>query len=152
MSVTPDSLVANSKTEHSIQTAFFCWINLLKQEDLKWVHAIPNGGERNKITAGKMKAEGARSGVWDVFMPVPRGQYHGMYIEFKTPEHRNHRNGGLKPNQMEFGQYAHGFGYRMYVAYTWREAAMALLLYLGDDSGLAADKIENPEAYARASR
>lgn len=131
MAVTPDSLVANSTTEHSIQTAFFCWINLVKIPGTEWVHAIPNGGERNKVTAGKMKAEGARSGVWDVFLPAPTAAYHGLYIEFKTPEHRNHRNGGLKPNQMEFGQWAHVRGYRMRVCYTWREAAMALCEYLG---------------------
>lgn len=144
MAVTPDSLVANSATEHSIQTAFFAWVSLVKEPGTRWVHAIPNGGERNKITAGKMKAEGARSGVWDVFVPLPRGEFHGMYIEFKTPEYKYRQNGGLKPAQIEFGEQAHREGYRMKVCYTWREAAMALLLYLGYNEDTAAYMLENP--------
>lgn len=131
MAVTPDQLVAKSKTEHSIQAAFFAWLAIVKYPSTKWIHAIPNGGERNPIVAGKMKAEGARTGVWDVFVPVPRGGYHGLYIEFKRPEHRNHKNGGLTDKQVEFGEFAVAEGYKMRMAYTWREAAFHLCEYLG---------------------
>lgn len=131
MALTPDQLVAKSKTEHSIQTAFFAWLSLVKMPDTAWIHAIPNGGERNAIVAGRMKAEGARTGVWDVFVPYGRGGYSGMYIEFKRPEHRNHKNGGLSEKQVEFGATVHEQNFRMKVAYTWREAAQALCHYLG---------------------
>lgn len=131
MALTPDQLVAKSATEHSIQVAFFAWMALEKHPDMKWVHAVPNGGERNAVVAGRMKAEGARTGIWDVFVPVRRGDTRGMYIEFKRPEHRARKNGGLSDAQLAFGAYAHSQGYRMKVAYTWREAAIALCGYLG---------------------
>lgn len=131
MALTPDQLVAKSKTESSIQTAFFAWMAIIKHPDMKWVHAIPNGGERSAIVAGRMKAEGVRKGVWDVLVPVPQQGFHGLYIEFKRAEHRNHKNGGLTDEQVEFGQYVHAKGYKVRMAYSWREAAMHLCEYLG---------------------
>jgi hypothetical protein len=133
MAVTPDGLVANSDTEHSIQTAFFCWISIVKLPGTQWVHAIHNQGHGDKVRGGRARAEGARSGVWDVFVPVPSRVtgHHGLYIEFKRPMYRNRRHGGLKPDQMDFGLEAHHNGYRMKVVYTWREAAQTLCEYLG---------------------
>jgi hypothetical protein len=131
MAVTPDALVAKSKTESSIQTAFFAWMAIVKHPDMQWVHAIPNGGERSAIVAGRMKAEGVRKGVWDVHVPVPAGRYHGLYIEFKRLEHRTHKNGGLTDEQVRFGKACLMHGYRMEVCYTWREAAKVISEYLG---------------------
>jgi hypothetical protein len=131
MALTPDQLVAKSDTEHSIQTAFFAWVNIVKHADLIWLHAVPSGGERNAIVAGRMKAEGVRSGIWDVHLPLPTPLYHGLYIEFKRLSHRNHKNGGLSDKQLEFGKWGHDHAYRMKVAYTWREAARAVCEYLG---------------------
>ena len=44
---------------------------------------IPNGGSRSKAEAGRFKAEGVKAGVPDLFLPVPRGEYHGLFIELK---------------------------------------------------------------------
>lgn len=131
MAVTPDQLVAKSQTESSIQTAFFAWLAIVKLPGTKWMHAIPNGGERSAATAGRMKAEGVRKGVWDTFLPLPRGIHHGLYIEFKRPEHRTHKHGGLTPEQVEFGLAGFQNGYSMQMAYTWREAAKHVCAYLG---------------------
>ena len=131
MALTPDQLVAKSKTESSIQTAFFAGLGRAKLEpSCMWIHAIPSGGERNAIVAGRMKGEGVRAGIWDVHVPIRRQGYAGMYIEFKRPEHRRHVRGGLTEEQLAFGEYANHEGYRMKVAYTWREAAEALCKYL----------------------
>lgn len=43
---------------------------------------------REKNTAGMFHALGARSGVADVVMLVPRGCYHGLVIELKVPPRR----------------------------------------------------------------
>jgi len=51
---------------------------------LRMLFAIPNGGHRHKATAGKLKAEGVRSGVPDMCLPVPVGGHHGLYIEIKA--------------------------------------------------------------------
>lgn len=51
--------------------------------ELRLLFAVPNGGDRNKIVAGKMKAEGVRPGVPDYLLPVPRNGFIGLAIELK---------------------------------------------------------------------
>ena len=43
--------------------------------------AIPNGGERNIIVAARMKKEGVRAGVPDLFLAAPKGGFHGLLTE-----------------------------------------------------------------------
>lgn len=73
-------------TEHAIQAAFFEWA--LMHPEAKRAFAVPNGGLRSKAVAGKLKAEGVRSGVPDVCLPKARGGYHGLFIEFKSAKGR----------------------------------------------------------------
>jgi hypothetical protein len=73
-------------TEHAIQAAFFEWA--LLHPEAKRAFAVPNGGLRSKAVAGKLKAEGVRSGVPDVCLPKARGGYHGLFIEFKSASGR----------------------------------------------------------------
>lgn len=130
MALTPDQLVAKSKTEHSIQVAFFCWLNTVKIQGTEWVHAIPNGGARSAASAGRLKAEGVKTGVMDVHIPLARKGFHGMYLEFKRPEHKKHKNGGMTDEQVDFGTFMHHEGFKLKLVYTWREAAQALCDYL----------------------
>ena len=52
-------------------------------EELKLLHHIPNGGSRNRAEAVNLKAQGVKSGVPDLCLPVPRKGKHGLYIEMK---------------------------------------------------------------------
>jgi hypothetical protein len=80
--------------EHDLQKAFFAnnATQQLGDPFLYLMHAIPNGGTRNKIEAGRLKAEGVKAGIPDCFWPVARQEkipgnfrfWHGLYIEFKT--------------------------------------------------------------------
>jgi len=45
--------------------------------------AVPNGGNRNVREAHRLKKQGVKSGVSDIFLPIPVGDYHGMFIEMK---------------------------------------------------------------------
>jgi hypothetical protein len=54
-----------------------------KYPELQLMLAIPNGGHRHKAVAAKMKAEGVKAGVPDIFLPVARGEFHGLFIELK---------------------------------------------------------------------
>jgi hypothetical protein len=50
-----------------------------------YLFAIPNGGSRrNKFEGYRLKAQGVKAGVSDLFLPVPRGGFHGIWIEFKA--------------------------------------------------------------------
>jgi hypothetical protein len=133
--ITPEQL-AKSGSEHAHQTALFCWAALPETKvmypELKWMFAIPNGGFRDKITAGKLKAEGVKPGVWDIFLPVPiygdydHLKYVGLWIEMKAG-----RN-DLTEEQAEFGTYIAAQGlYRMEICWSWQAARDMIIEYLG---------------------
>jgi len=72
-------------TEHDEQVALFREMHLRGCTDPRWrqAFAIPNGGKRSIGVAVKMKAEGVRAGVPDMFLPIPVGSFCGMFIELK---------------------------------------------------------------------
>lgn len=61
-------------------------------DELKWrfplahklIYHVPNGGHRVKAVAAKLKGQGVKAGVPDLVLPIARGGYFGLYIEFKA--------------------------------------------------------------------
>lgn len=106
------------------------------QQALKWLHAIPNGGSRGDnqmsrmIRGANLKAEGVKDGVADVFFPLPTYMFAGLYIEFKKPNYKTHKNGGLSDKQLKFFAYATTVAYCYEIAYCWRDGATAIKNYL----------------------
>lgn len=95
-------------SEHGEQCALFEWAALkINQgiEPLKWMHAIPNGGYRHKATAAKLKAEGVKRGVPDIYLPFPTRGYHGLYIEMKAGRNKT------TPEQTEYLEWLNDVGY-----------------------------------------
>jgi len=90
----------NYPTEHQIQSAFVEWCRLNEKRipGLRVAFAVPNGGNRNKVTASLLKAEGVRPGVPDWMCPARswNEQYTGLAIEFKT------HNGSQSPAQKAY--------------------------------------------------
>lgn len=77
-------------------------------------------------TAKKMKAEGVKAGVLDIFVPTSVGYFcHGLYIEMKFGKNT------MTTNQQEFTDFVTGRGYLVKVCYTWIEAAKEIFDYLG---------------------
>ena len=168
--------LAKPDTEHAHQRAFFQWLNFASRygfgvakaiclgepmpkpvdqhmwPELALMHAIPNGGFRNKSEAAKLRAEGVKAGVPDTFLPVTKlydipddknfygipdtGCYSGLYIEFKDPKRKNHKDGGMSEVQVDFGERVKEQGYCVRLAYTWAEAANLVMMYYGVDTRL----------------
>lgn len=95
-----------------------------KYPDLAWLFAIPNGGQRHKAVAGKLKAEGVKSGVPDLMLTVPMNKYHGLFIEMKA--------GVNKPtnNQCRWLAHLNLRDYFAVVCYSATEAIQILEWYL----------------------
>lgn len=73
-------------TEHDLQASIIAECDLRANQNPLYgrIFAVPNGGHRNKATAGKLKAEGVRAGVPDLLLLYPRHGYHGLVIELKV--------------------------------------------------------------------
>lgn len=131
--MTPDQL-AKSGTESGHQRAVFAWaaLNMSRFPELRWLHHIPNGGARGDdaktraIRGNALKAEGVKVGVADLFLPVKRGEYSGLYIEMKKP-------GKIKTTskeQDEFGEFVKAQGFGWIVCDNWESAVQVLQDYL----------------------
>jgi len=72
--------------EHNEQVRLFAWAGREAEErpELGLLFAVPNGGRRDKVTGARLKAEGVKAGVPDVWLPVARQGYHGLVIELKA--------------------------------------------------------------------
>ena len=95
--------------------------------ELAYIFCIPNGGARDSdkgkaaFVGAQLKAEGVKRGVPDIFVPIPRHGFHGLWIEMKRAD-----GGTVSKEQKEFIAYAQGAGYAACVCYGWLEAAEAI--------------------------
>lgn len=94
--------------------------------ELDLLYHIPNGGKRNIATATRLKKEGVKAGVPDLCLPVPRGKWHGLYIEMKE------QNGKVSKNQEWWIKKLQEQGYYVAVCYGWEEAKETILKYLSN--------------------
>lgn len=167
--LTPEKY-AEAGTEHSHQTALFMYFARLNADFklgenfldhirytdgldwtkhdnkvLKLMFAIPNGGLRNKITAGRLKAEGVKSGVPDIMLPVAKDYYverigtphgvdkfwhHGLFIELKRPRSVGKTKGVVAEKQSDYELALIEQGYAVETCYGWIEARQAIWNYL----------------------
>ncbi len=133
MTITPEML-AKVGSESAHQKALFCWMALPEQKarypELDLAFHIPNGGARDsdqKVAAkrgGELKAEGVKSGVLDIFLPVARGGWHGLFLELKV------KNNTTSEKQDKFIFRVTQQGFLAKVCYSWVAAKTALEEYL----------------------
>jgi hypothetical protein len=91
-----------NQDEHKLQVAICKYLDLCGYE----FFAIPNGGLRNIKVASKLKQEGVKAGVADLFVALSNGKYHGLFIEVKVGKNRQ------QPNQKIFEQKVLENGYQ----------------------------------------
>lgn len=101
--------------EHDLQVACLRWFRLQYPGKARLLFAIPNGAflagtplQRAKAWK-RLEAEGAQSGVADLFLAIPSGDCAGLFIEMKT------QRGRQQPAQKEFeaAVVSEGYGYAM---------------------------------------
>ncbi len=124
--------------EHQEQCAVIRWCKLheKKYPVLEMIFAIPNAGGFSggfKFNVGrvqKLKAEGVKSGVPDLFLPVssckkPGNLDLGLFIEMKSGK------GRLEDNQKWWINKLLNYNYQAKVCCSWVEAVQAIIDYLG---------------------
>lgn len=117
-------------SESQEQKWLFEWARLRERAvpELKLLFHIPNEGKRTKATGGKMVAEGLKSGVPDLFLPVARGCFHGLFIEMKRV-----KGGRVSLSQHDWITELVRQGYRCAICRGWEEAKDEIERYLKDD-------------------
>lgn len=120
--------LAKAGTEHAHQRAFFQWLNFMQHTGehpmARMCFAIPNGGKRDAITAGRLKAEGVKPGVPDVCYPVALHGFYSLWIELKKPA-----VGVASDAQSEKAIDLRTCGHAVVVCWGWRAARQAFLDY-----------------------
>jgi VRR-NUC domain len=118
--------LAKGGSEAGEQTALFAWCALHSSEypELKLLFHIPSGAERNIIVAARLKAQGVKAGVPDLFLPVARGSWYGLWVELKTAK------GVVSPAQKEWIEALRKQGYGAVVCVGWIAARDVIISYL----------------------
>jgi hypothetical protein len=114
------------ENEAQAQEAVFEWIALHAKRfpGLALAFHVPNGGSRHKAEAVNLKRQGVRSGVPDIFIPIARQGYHGMFIEMKA------KGGRIKQAQADYINAVREQGYITMICYGSDEAIEWLEWYL----------------------
>jgi hypothetical protein len=66
------------------QAALMAELRARMPEVADLIFHVPNGGHRVKAVAAKLKAQGVKAGIPDLVLPMARGGFFGLYIEFKA--------------------------------------------------------------------
>ena len=133
MSVVANRVVATKAvlewqpSEEQEQAAVMQWREIMLPQfpELKDLIHIPNGGLRSKTEAVRFKKLGVKAGVSDLFLPVARGGFHGLWIEMKRK-----RGGKLSPDQKEWIEDMLSNGYQALRADGAEEACDIIFKYL----------------------
>ena len=108
----------NAQPEAIEQAKVIAWARASERNYpyLQLLHCSLNGVKMTKAQAGRAIAQGMLSGVPDLFLPVPKNGYHGLFIEMKYGSNK------VTENQEKFLQNAANVGYAVSVCYSANEA------------------------------
>ena len=110
------------------QQKLILWVDTFHPREGKLLFAIPNGGSRHPAEAVRLKKEGVRPGVLDLFYMEPKDQYHGLFIEMKR---RKQSLSVISGGQKHFADRAKAQGYAVKVCWGAEQAKAALEWYWG---------------------
>lgn len=123
------STLANPAGEDLMQINLMAWAHrpdtLASYPELAYIWHTPNGGGRSALEGAMMKRLGALAGVLDLTLPVPRGGYHGYYLELKV------KPNDLTESQKKMVAFLESQGYYVAVIYDyWAYASDDIQAYL----------------------
>jgi hypothetical protein len=119
-------------SEHEEQVALIKWTQVMAAEvpELDLIYACPNGGHRHISVAKELKLEGVKAGIPDLFLPVARQGYHGLYIELKRVKTAKIRP-QMSDHQKIWARKLRQQGYRVVCCFGAKAAIGELIKYLG---------------------
>ena len=106
--------------------------------ELSLLFHIPNQRMCKVALAVRLKALGVKAGVPDLFLPVPRGKYHGLFIEMKSAK------GSMSPEQKVFCCQAIKQGYAYICCKSGKDGIQTLQNYLDNPLPVSEDKVATP--------
>ena len=114
-------------TEEQEQAAVFEWVTLMRNQypELDLLYHCPNGADRHPAVAAKLKRQGVKPGVPDLFLPVARSGWHGLFIEMKK-----RKGGRVSDEQKAWIEALTAQMYRAVVCKGCEEACDELIRYL----------------------
>ena len=116
-------------TEHMEQATLIAWFK--RAHPGERIFAIPNGAQlagsiaQRSKQVNKLKAEGMEVGVPDLFLPVARKGYHGLFIEMKRT-----KGSVTSKEQKSWHEHLNGQGYLCAVCKGFEEAKIVIEDYL----------------------
>lgn len=112
--------------EEKEQKALIHWARLHRTitPELSLLFAIPNGAHVSDSHRSRLVAQGLKPGVSDLFLPVARGTFHGLWIEMKS------QKGYLSEAQKQWLEQMENQSYAVSVCRTWIEAKEKIEKYL----------------------
>lgn len=124
--VPPKPKRRNNAESREQQALVNWWRDYSKKANLPehLLFAIPNGGRRDAITGAILKREGARAGAPDIMLAIPRGPYHGLFVEMKID------GGVVRDDQQAFIIDLISQGYCAGPAYGFQDARRFIEAYL----------------------
>ena len=123
------------KLEQTLQIQIFQWASLKKSvfPELRLLNASQNGLKTTSRLAGyRAKIAGLKKGFPDLFLPIARHGYHGLFIELKTKENKalGIKKGVLSKEQKTWLDDLNTQGYLAKVCYGYDDCIATLENYI----------------------
>lgn len=124
-------------TEDAVTEAIVDYCNL---RGIPIAH-VPNEGKRSLQYGARLKKMGMQKGFPDLIIPLPKGKYHGLYIEVKV------NNNTTTVDQKNWLTILHGNGYAATACWGIDDSLAVVNRYLrGDEIPLRLKKSDPKEA------
>ena len=104
------------------QMAFVAWC-MMSGYPYNKIFAVENEGATTPQAGARAKKMGKRSGVSDLLLLVPRGQYFGLALEMKS------LTGTMSDNQKAFAEFVQSKGYCFECCHGADQARAAIIKY-----------------------